>query len=67
MVSCGLVQVKGASSGRMDEMEKAVSFSHKHQIQSNVLECGLDEYPAMVEKMRAGEITTSRVIVNRFH
>ncbi|KAH5148437.1 hypothetical protein HBH70_026480 [Parastagonospora nodorum] len=65
-VSCGFVQVRGASSGRADEMEKCLKFSHKHNIRPKVAEFSIEQFPEMLDMMKSGRIPAGRMIVNSF-
>jgi D-arabinose 1-dehydrogenase-like Zn-dependent alcohol dehydrogenase len=59
----GMVKVVGASSGRPEEMERAIEFSHDNNIACIVDARPIDQYQQMVNDMRAGQVAKGRMIV----
>jgi len=64
-VAMGLIRVQGASSGRPDEMAECITFPHRHNILPKTTEYSLDDFPKMIDLMRAGNFH-GRMVVTSF-
>lgn len=62
-VALGLLRVQGASSGRPEEMEKCIAFSHQHNILPKISQYKLDNLPHMIYLMKTGQFEGRLVVV----
>ncbi|KAF2454016.1 chaperonin 10-like protein [Lineolata rhizophorae] len=56
------VRVRGAWLGSPDEMDKAISFSHKHGVVPHTESFTLNQLPEMIEKMKKGQFEGRMVV-----
>ncbi|KAE8331444.1 chaperonin 10-like protein [Aspergillus sergii] len=62
-LAMGLMRVQGASSGLPKEMERAIAFSHKHNIFPKIEQHKLEDLPKLVERLEKGQFEGRMVVV----
>ena len=61
-LSLGLIQVRGASNGTVQEVQRALNFTVKHGIIPDVQFRQLEDMPKMWEELEAGRATRRMVV-----